>query len=66
MTEAKKESIAKWDKKNMVTLTCRCTKVRATAFKAACADLETKPNRVFQEAIDKTIAEADKKRAEEK
>ena len=65
MTESRKESIAKWDKENMATLTCRCTKTRANAFKAACADLETKPNRVFQEAIDRTIAEADKKRAEE-
>ena len=63
MTEARKESIAKWDKENMATLTCRCTKVRAQAFKAACADLETKPNRVFQDAIDKTIAEAEKKKA---
>ena len=65
MNESQKKAAAKWDKENMTTMTCRVTKTKAGAFKGACAVLDTRPNRVFQEAIDRTIAEAEKKRAGE-
>ena len=61
MNEARKRANVKWDKENMTTLACRVTKIRAQAFKDACAALDTLPSRVFQEAIDRTIAEANKK-----
>ena len=64
MNEARKRANVKWDKENMTTLACRVTKVRAQAFREACAALATLPSRVFQEAIDRTIAEADKKTGE--
>ena len=61
MNEARKRANAKWDKENMTTRACRVTKIRAQAFKEACAALGTLPSRVFQEAIDRTIAEATNK-----
>ena len=59
MNEARKRANVKWDKENMTTLACRVTKVRAQAFKDACAALGTLPSRVFQEAIDRTIKKAE-------
>lgn len=60
ISEAQKKSARKWDAANMTTVACRITNAKAQAFKEACRALGTVPNRVLNEAISRTIAEAKK------
>lgn len=53
-----REAQKRWDKDNMVTITCRVTKAKAEAFKTACDSLGTTRNAVLIKAIDRTIEES--------
>lgn len=52
-----REAQKRWDKDNMVTITCRITKRKADEFKAACESLGTTRNAVLLNAINRIIAE---------
>lgn len=53
-----REAQKRWDKDNMVTITCRVTKRKADDFKAACDSLGTTRNAVLIKAINRTIEES--------
>lgn len=61
VSEAQKRSAQKWDKANMVTLSCRVSKEKALQFREACQVLETTVYQALQAAVDRTIAEAEEK-----
>ena len=65
MTESRKKANIKWDKANMTVVGCRITRTKAQEFKEACAALGTVPNQILQEAVNRIIAEAEKKKAGE-
>lgn len=51
VSEKKKISNAKWDKANMTVLACKVRKDTADRFKALCAEANTTPNAVLQQAV---------------
>lgn len=51
VSEAKKKANAKWNKKNIVTLSCSASKAEAEAFKAYAAKLGRTPNSLIKEFI---------------
>lgn len=55
VSEKKKVSNAKWDRKNMTTLGCRVKKEEAAAFKEHCAHDGKTSNTVLKEFVLKTI-----------
>ena len=55
VSEKKKISNAKWDKKNMATLGCRVKKEEATAFKDYAASQGKTANTVLKEYVVKCI-----------
>ena len=59
VTESQRRAIQKWDKEHMTVISCKITKEKAAAFKAACAKLGTNPNAVFSKAADETIKKAE-------
>ena len=50
-----REAQKRWDKDNMVTITCRITKRKADEFKAACDSLGTTRNAVLLNAINRIL-----------
>ena len=52
ISEKKKISNARWDKKNMTALACRVKKDFADEFKAACAASGTTSNAVLKQAAE--------------
>lgn len=61
VSDAKKLSSRKWDKKNMTTVGCRITREKADLFKLSCLKLGTCPNAVFIKAVEATIKSASEK-----
>ena len=57
-TQSQKNARDKWDKQHMTHITCKLTREKAMEFKAACAKLETVPNRVMLQAVADTIEKA--------
>lgn len=55
ISDAKKKSNAKWDRENMVVISCKMRDALANDFKAACAALGTSPNAVFRAAAQQII-----------
>lgn len=51
-SEAKKRSDNKYDLAHYTVLGCKIKKTKAEAFKNACKEAGTSPNRVFINAID--------------
>lgn len=56
-----RESQKRWDRENMITISCRLTRKKAEEFKNACDQLGTKRNTVLLNAINRVIAEAKEK-----
>lgn len=56
-----RESQKRWDRTNMVTISCRITKKKADELKEACTTLCTNRNAVLLKAINMAIAEAKEK-----
>lgn len=65
MTEARRRANAKWSRANMTVVGCKVTKEKAQIFKDSCAALGVVPNRILLQAVDDTIAEAEKNKAGE-
>lgn len=59
-----RESQKRWDRENMITISCRLTRKKAEEFKKACDQLNTKRNTVLLNAINRVIAEAKEKSGE--
>lgn len=60
VSEAQLRAIKKYDEEKMATVTCRVSRQKADLFTAACRDLGTTKYAVFKDAIEDTIAKAEK------
>lgn len=58
VSEAQKAATERWSKKNMTTIGCRVTKVKASLFKESCQKLGIVPNQVILKAVNDTIERA--------
>jgi len=55
VSEAKKKSNYKWDKKNMCNLSCRVKRTDAEKYKAAAKAKGTNINAVLKKALDELL-----------
>jgi len=56
VSEAKRQSNAKWDKENMAYQTVKVRRELLDQFKAACVDQGDKVNSVLREAMERYVA----------
>jgi len=59
-TDARKRTNVKWDKANMVNVSCRMSKQKKERFRTACDKLGTTMYAELLKTVDRIIAQAEK------
>lgn len=55
LTDARKRATAKWNKENLITLSCKVKKDLAVEFRGYCKEQNTTANAVLQAYVKKVV-----------